>query len=212
MKESIIYLGGLLSNDGCVGSELGRRIGLAQVEFKALRRIWSHASMSQQKKLRVFHACVISKLMYSLHTTWLNTSERRRLDGFYARCLRRILGVPSAYISRISNRVVFERARAQMLSSTLLAHQLKFFAHVARQPSGSALRDSIFEPHTLNPRRLPGVRGRGRPRITWAQAVFAEAVFVAGSAQRLTTFLQNTSRANNAWRAAVHDYCRQLPV
>lgn len=210
VKDSIVYLGGLLSNDGCVGSELGRRIGLAQVEFKTLRRIWSHASISQSKKLRIFHACVISKLMYSLHTTWLNTSERRRLDGFYVRCLRRIVGIPSAYISRINNRTVLERAGSQMLSSTLLAHQLKFFAHVARQPSGSALRDSIFEPHTFNPRCLPGARCRGRPRITWAQAVFAEAALVAGSSQQLTTLLQNTSGADSAWRAKLHDYCNQL--
>ena len=35
-----------------------------------------------------FDACIVSKLVYGLHTATLNKSERSRLDGFNARCLR----------------------------------------------------------------------------------------------------------------------------
>ena len=34
--DSIIYLGALLTSDGKIDSELGRRIGMAHVDFKAL--------------------------------------------------------------------------------------------------------------------------------------------------------------------------------
>ena len=37
--NSMIYLGGLLSDDGHIASELGRRIGLAHAEFSTLHRI-----------------------------------------------------------------------------------------------------------------------------------------------------------------------------
>ena len=90
----MVYLGGILSGDGRVESELGRRIGLAQADFNALKRVWNHASLSKQKKFRIFDACIQSKLHYGLHPAWLNTAARRRIDGFQARCLRRVLGIP----------------------------------------------------------------------------------------------------------------------
>ena len=42
-------------------------------------------------------------LWYDLETTWLNAAMRRRMDGFHARCLRKILKIPAAYVSRVSD-------------------------------------------------------------------------------------------------------------
>ena len=44
--NSMVYLGGLLSDDGHIASELGRRIGLAHAEFSTLHRLWSHANIT----------------------------------------------------------------------------------------------------------------------------------------------------------------------
>ena len=45
-SESMIYLGGLISNDRSIVSELSRRIGIAQSEFVSLQRVWSHANIT----------------------------------------------------------------------------------------------------------------------------------------------------------------------
>ena len=131
-KASIVYLGCILAADGGIEAELGRRIGLAKAEFDKLDRVWSHATISTQRKLRIFDACVLSKLLYSLHTAWLKTADLARLDAFQARCLRRILRIPHSYYSRISNATVLERASRNKLSCLLLQRQLALFADITR--------------------------------------------------------------------------------
>ena len=70
-KDSFKYLGSMLCNFGKTGTELSCRLGAAQKEFNSLCRVWSHASISNDKKLRAFEACVVSNLMYCLDTLWL---------------------------------------------------------------------------------------------------------------------------------------------
>ena len=42
-KESLLYLGSFLCDNGSIGPELKRRFGAARVEFKTLRCVWNHA-------------------------------------------------------------------------------------------------------------------------------------------------------------------------
>ena len=87
---SLEYLGALISDDGRAESEISRRIGFAFSDYRALAKLWSHCSVSRKAKVHYFESLVISKLVYGFSTLWLVTAQRRRLDGFYARCLRRI--------------------------------------------------------------------------------------------------------------------------
>ena len=66
--QSMVYLGALLTSDGRVASELGRKIGLAYSDFAALQRIWSHANIPLQKKIVIFNTLILSKQLYSLET------------------------------------------------------------------------------------------------------------------------------------------------
>ena len=102
-KSSMIYLGNLLDEFSDIGSELNRRLGSARAAFKTLTQVWKHTHISRQHEVRIFEACIGSQLLYCLHTVWLNKAALRKLDGFQARCLRKIPGVPHAYVSRISN-------------------------------------------------------------------------------------------------------------
>eukprot|EP00959_Pyramimonas_sp_CCMP1952_P059992 1253339-Pyramimonas_sp.AAC.1 len=120
----MVYLGATLSNSGQLRGELGKRLGAAWGEFCRHSRAWKHAAISTTRKLQVFQALVTNKVMYSLNSAWLNKAERRRLDGFQARCLRRILHIPHAYISRVSNEQVLLQAGQQRYTVQLLRHQL----------------------------------------------------------------------------------------
>ena len=98
----------------------------------------------------MFGACVVLKLMYGLHTGWLSKGARRRLDGFQARCLRRILRIPPAFVSRVSNEQVRQQAGGQTkVSLMLLRCQLRLLGRIARS-QGGVLRDVVFEPGTFN--------------------------------------------------------------
>ena len=86
-----------------VDHELGRRIALAGADFKTLQLVLADADSSQVRKLRIYNTCIISRLVYGLHTVCMNKSSRRRLDGFQTRCLRKTLGVLPSLVSRVSN-------------------------------------------------------------------------------------------------------------
>ena len=109
-KSSISYLGALLDSSGSIQSELARRIGMATADFKALSRIWNHTSVTKELKYRIYQACIVSKLLYGLQVAWLTKTQRLRLDGFHARCVRKIVEGPHSFWSRISNADVLEKS------------------------------------------------------------------------------------------------------
>ena len=49
-KASIIYLGASFSADGGIDAELGRRLGLADAEFRKLSQVWRHTSLTARNK------------------------------------------------------------------------------------------------------------------------------------------------------------------
>ncbi len=209
-KDSITYLGSVLSSSGHLGTELGRRLGAALSEFRKLERVWSHSTLSADRKLRIFEACVLSKLLYCLHTAWLNKHELARLDAFQAKCLRQILRIPHSYMSRVTNKSVLQQALAERLSTTLLKRQLLFLAHVARKPGDDPVRRSVLTPFSCELQSRLLKRKRGRPRLTWGREVYKHALSITSSLQALHNFWQDTPAASAAWHAAVQRYCSTM--
>ena len=102
-------------------------MGMALGTFNTLARIWKHCSLSRRRKLEIFNAVVVSKLVYGLNTAWLNVAERRRLDDFQNRCLRKILNIAPAFISRIANVEVLTLGSQTPLSRTLQEQQVQMY-------------------------------------------------------------------------------------
>ena len=69
--------------------------------------------------------------MYGIDGMWLNQCERRRLDAFQAKSLRRITKINHSYWSRISNEQVLDAAKCDPLSADLHKQQLKLFGRLA---------------------------------------------------------------------------------
>ena len=205
-KDEIAYLGSTLSEEGLIGRELGRRIGLAHSDFRGLIRLWRHTSLSKARKLEVFNAVITTKLLYSLASAWPNTSERRRIDGFQNRCLRTVCGIKPAYISRVSNRHVLETTAQTPFSNVLMKQQLLLFGNAAREPEGRILRDSTFVPGSFRPAADRYVRRVGRPRLEWASQLYPHAIAVAGSSDRLAAAVRQPAE----WRRNVAAYVGSL--
>ena len=92
--DSLVYLGATLDKEVRHASELSRRLGQARKDFACLSQIWSHAGLGTDRKLLIYNACIVAKLLYGIQTMWLNKSEMKRLDAFHHRCLRKCLGIP----------------------------------------------------------------------------------------------------------------------
>ena len=82
------------------------------------------------------------------------------------RCLRRSLGISAAFISRVSNAAVRDRAHAELLQCRVRRNQMKLLGHILRRPYDHPERLCIFEPNDdLEPRTAPdAVRRSGPPR------------------------------------------------
>ena len=166
-KASIKYLGAQLKADGRIESEIMQKLGVASREFDSLRRIWNHCNISQQFKFTVFTSCVVQKLLYSLECSWLTKAMLKKLDGFYARCLRKILKINPSFISRVSNQFILQQFRVVPLSRVLFQRQLCMFGRIARLPNENMIRQLVFESDSTDIALLE-LRKRGRPRQTWA--------------------------------------------
>ena len=178
---------------------------MAHCDFRALVRLWRHTSLSRTRKLQAFDAVIKSKLLYGLAGAWLNTTERRRLDGFQNRCLRVIWGIKPAYVSRISNRDVLEATGQGLFSSALHMQQLLLFGKAARSPEGSIMREAAFCPGSLRPTTDRHVRKVGRPRLEWTSEVHKLALLAAGGAATLEACIMSPAR----WRRIVELHCHE---
>ena len=142
--------------------------------------VWSHANLSRRQKLISFRAFIMSKLQYGLSTVCLVKAQRRRLDGFHARCLRRILGVAPAFISRTSNKAVFESAGAKPITEQIANRRLIILRKAALSPEGGPLRRHVFMGAAAIPTVGSFIRRRGRPRLCWTTETIKDAVSRAG--------------------------------
>ena len=197
----MVYLGALIHSNGRIDAELSRRLGIATAEFVKLQKLWGHSSVSKRQKLTCFHSFVITGLLYGLSTLWTIQSQRRRLDGFYARCLRRILRIPAAYVSRVSNSAVFEHAGTLPLSQQLLQQQLVLLGRVARAPVGDPLRRDTFVGQTLKPAVNQYVRRIGRPCQNWTEDLIKQGASLWGGRSIFEDCI--TAASHNVWKQQV---------
>ena len=199
--EQAVYLGSLLSATGRSSSSVGRRIGEAKTAFSSLCDVWKHASISKARKIRIYEACIITKLTFSLECECLRKADKARIDAFHCKCLRRILKVPPSWISRVSNTTVLEMAKSKPLSNTLLKSQLVLFGNIAMRSNEDPMRQSTFKPNSLQPASCLH-RKRGRPRLAWQSVMYAHASSVLGT-EGLSQLLLGEDRSMRVWKQFV---------
>ncbi len=149
--------------------------------------------VSRKRKLEVFRATVVPKLLSGLTSACLCKAARRSLDAFHAKCLRRILTIPSSYVSGVSNEQVRSLAQEPALSLQLSRRQFILLGKVFREPEPSRLRSSLFADEGLSLLTEHCVRKVGRPRKTWGREVLNLGIRVAGSTAALTEALKNVN-------------------
>ena len=124
---------------------------MARADFDALAKTWAHSALTWKQKPRIFESLVESKLLYAMASLTLTVAQQRKLNGFQNRCLRKIVGVPPAYISRVSNATVLSKAGHRSATDLLLKRRLQLFGKIVRLPAEHPLRRACFIPGTFTP-------------------------------------------------------------
>ena len=102
------------------------RAALAEEAYKKLRLVWN-SSLSHRAKMRMFQATFAPTLTYGLDSLTLTDKQLHRIDDYFIRFLRKIVGIKASYYSRISNEIEMEKARhPELPSQTLYEAQYNF--------------------------------------------------------------------------------------
>ncbi|XP_063892975.1 uncharacterized protein LOC135117521 [Helicoverpa armigera] len=162
--DKFSYLGSTVSNNLLLNAEIDIRIGKAATMFGKLgTRVWYNKHLTTKTKMVVFQASILSILLYGAETWTSYAKQERRLNCFYMRCLRKILGI--TWQDRITNERVLDIAQLPSLMALLKQRRLRWLGHVHR-----------MEPSRLPRRVLLGAvanakRDVGRPLLRFKDCI-----------------------------------------
>ena len=137
-----------------------------------------------------------------MQTSWLTKDQRTKLDGFHAKCVRKITGIAHSYWSRVTNLEVLSRVHGCSLSNLLLEQQLVAFGKIFRKPDDDIMRQIIFQSNSSHLQIHTVRRRRGRPKMNWANEVEKHAQIISDG-------MMGVSMVDAVhWKEMVRNYCR----
>ena len=160
--SSFTYLGSIINDSGHVTDEVKTRIGKASWAFGKIEHLMKAKNISLKTKLSLYNATVISVLLYGSETWQLYAADKKRLNAFHQRCLRRILKV--SYRDHITNVEILKRTGQREIGDVLMERRLRWYGHVARMAEERI-------PKIVMKWKPTGKRRRGRPRLTWRHTI-----------------------------------------
>ncbi|KAI0208446.1 hypothetical protein LSAT2_006873, partial [Lamellibrachia satsuma] len=161
--EDFTYLGSNISNNLSLDKEINRRIGKAACTMaKLTKRVWENKMLTENTKMRIYQACVLSTLLYGSESWTTYMCQERRLNTFHMRCLKRILGI--TWQDRIPYSDILDRARIRSMHSLLSQRRLRWLGHVRRMEDGRLPKDILYGQLTS------GVRPVGCPALRFKDA------------------------------------------
>ena len=173
------------------------RKGKAWAAFWLLKKIWV-SNTPLQTKIKLFHASVLSVLLYGSETWILSEPLISKLDAFQTSCLRIMLDVKRS--DRVRNETIYAMTNLQPLAHTVQERQLRFLGHCIRRPpehfvSGYAL----YSP-------MHGRRSRGRGRLLYHQYI---ANLLDPNFTLSPDEIRRAANDRDGWRASCVAACRR---
>ena len=115
--------------------------------------------LTTNTKMKVYHACVLSTLLYGSEAWTLYSRQEHRLNAFHLRCLRRLLGI--TWQDRVTNKDVLAQAGISSMFAMLTQRRLRWLGHVCRMDDGRIPKDVLYG------ELATGSRPTGRPALRY---------------------------------------------
>jgi hypothetical protein len=167
--DSFSYLGCIVSNDQRMDKEIESRLSKASTAFNMLRGvIWYRKTISVEAKLRIFRACVLPVLLYGSEVWSLTVVQENRVNTFYMKCLRTLLGLNLG--DRVPTHTILQLSGQPTIGSIMGRNRLRWFGHANRmenEQNGPSLVKKImfsYFPDTKRPGNV-GTRKRWEDKI-----------------------------------------------
>ena len=122
--DSFTYLGSLITNGGSSSHDITSRVAKAASAMCQLSNpLFRKHRIRIRTKINMYHALVVSVLLYGSEAWSTTLTDRRLLDVFDMRCQRRLLRV--FWQQYISNRSIRGRTKQPTASSLLRQRHLR---------------------------------------------------------------------------------------
>ena len=129
--DSYVYLGSIFTSDGNTSSAIKEHaVAKASQTFKFVQFIRKNQDIPFCVKLRVFHACILSSLLYGCES-WL-TGDTRPVARLYNTCIKTLLGVRSS----TCNDICYVELGLPPIKATITLRQRSFVRNMWRTRSG----------------------------------------------------------------------------
>ena len=116
--------------------------------FGKMYKIWSSKQINLKTKLNIYHATITSILLYGSETWKIYATERKKLNSFHPRCIRKMLGI--SWQDKVRNEEVLRRTGERNMMDIITERRLRWFGHVERMKEERIARIFVTKCGFLN--------------------------------------------------------------
>lgn len=194
--KSFKYLGSILSEDGTIKEEIGKRIQQANGFYQCVRGLVWNQEVPEKCKKVLFSMYYTPILTYAAGTWTTTKRDESRIQAAEMKFLRGIIGKTRR--DKIRNVDIRDRIGFPKLQDSIETSKLKWYGHMMRMEEDRVPKRIFME-------KIPGRRPRGRPRKRWMDTV-VESIEKRGV--KVKEVLKEGSewwRDRKLWRSLVHN-------
>ena len=162
--QDFTYLGSIISSNCTLDREINSRISKSSGAFGQLKdRVYLNRNIKLSTKVKVYHAIVVSILLYGSETWTIYSKQLKMLNKFHLRCLRKMLNI--SWQDKVPNNEVLSRCNCKSMYSTVAERTLRWAGHMQRM-SDERLPNVVFYSELTE-----GTRSVGRPKKRYKEPV-----------------------------------------
>ena len=187
-KDTFRYLGSMLQSDGEIDEDVSHRIRAGWMKWRQASGILCDRKVPQKLKGKFYRTVIRPAMLYGAECWATKRQHVQKISVAEMRMLRWICGHTRR--DRIRNDDIRDRLGVAPIEEKLVQHRLRWFGHLQRRPAEAPVRTGIIS-------RIESTRrGRGRPRLTWEEAVKRDLKEWNVSKELATD--------RSAWKLAIH--------
>ena len=152
--DNFTYLGSTIASNNSSFNDVNRRIAIATSTMAKLSSIWTSSRLSLVLKMRLYNSLIISIITYSSASWTFTKAQKKRLDAFNTKALRRIVGV--RWYDYVTNASILTRTGQPTLTTTIRKLRLGAFGHICRLQPGTQVIDILASTPPASWRRPRG--------------------------------------------------------